>query len=173
MLAGEPEHCPAGDPYRQLRAGREEVGDEWGGINHMLEVVEDQQTPSFGEECGDERRGRLVTRFGNPQRPRDGRSDEGIAVDWSQGHEPDAVREVTGDGLRSGDGEARLAHPTGARQRQQANVPLPQPIDDGGDLPLAPDEGRQGNRQMGWQAIGRPGHDSASRQREKMSLCAC
>jgi hypothetical protein len=45
LLSGEVQRFPARHQHLDLRAGGEQPGDVWRGLDHLLEVVEQQQQP--------------------------------------------------------------------------------------------------------------------------------
>jgi hypothetical protein len=45
MLAMQVERCPARHQNLQRWARREEITDDWRGLNHVLEVVQNQEDP--------------------------------------------------------------------------------------------------------------------------------
>ena len=148
MLAGDPQHRPAGGEHRQSRTRLQQRDQVRRGIREVLQVVEHQQplpvaqVVSHGLLGGEGDIGADAHGVGDG-----GRSDGGIA-DRRQRDEPD--RDAAGaDVLRDPQGEARLADTSGSDQREQARR---RPADQAGarvEIARSPNEGRHRSGQRG------------------------
>jgi hypothetical protein len=127
---------------------REQVGQQGRGLDHMLEVVDQEQQPPVLETC----RQRLVQRSPLPlphaQCLRDGGQDEAGVGDGGERDEPDAARErvelVEGDG----DAQARLADAAGTGEGEQADVGAQQQVARGRLLVRPSDQRRERRGQV-------------------------
>ena len=121
-------------------------GHNGAGRDQVLAVVEDQQPARLAELGAEAFKGRALR--GKRQTERGGgrrRHQRGIAQ-ARQLHQPDAIVARAQPRRRSLDSEAGLARPAGAGQREQAIA-----VKQTGDLPqlpVAPDEARQRDRQV-------------------------
>src|SRR4051794_34642131 len=112
VLAGKVQRLPAGDQRLQPGKSREQVAEPRRGVEHLLEVVEDQQQPPV--------RHLLDDRVAGPDRARDRRQHElGIAQALQRDPEH-AVRRVGGEVRRQLNGEPRLPGSARAGQRYES-----------------------------------------------------
>jgi hypothetical protein len=149
MLAfrGDPEPHPARDQDLHPRTDREEVRDERGGIDHVLEVVEHEQEVSLPQHSRHPLEQRRVARPAHAERRDDGRGHERGVDDRAEGNEDDAVGEGVAHGRRGSQGEPRLADPTGASQGQESDIVPLQQVAGRGHLVLPPHQRRHRHRQ--------------------------
>ena len=149
LLAGQAQGRPAGRQHRQAGARREQVGD--GGSRRrqqVLHVVQHQQeTPAPQVRAQDVERG-AAGRLAQPQRPRDGRREQGRVGQRGEGDEPDAVGVPGRHRPGNLQGQAGLPHAPRSGQGQQARARTQEQLPDSGHLALPPDEARQGGRQV-------------------------
>src|SRR4051812_9340918 len=76
----------------------------------------------------------------DPERAGNDDADQGGTIDRRQWHEDDVVAELLGQLSRGLDGQARLANPARAGQREEPHLGLAQETEDGGKLLLPPDQ---------------------------------
>ena len=157
LLAVDAQRGPAGDEDPQARRAGEHLGQHRGRVDHLLEVVEDEQHPAFAQRLGDAVDHGPVRLVGHADRARDGRRDQLPFPDRLQRDEPDPVGEVVGGGGRDLQRQTRLADATRPGERQQPR-PAQQP-ERLLELVASSDEGRQLGRQ-----IVRPGVDRMERR---------
>ena len=81
LFAGEAQPRPAGRQYRQRRADGKEIGDQWRGVDHLLEVVQHEQNPPSAQEGAQPLHDRRLAAFDHAERPRDRRPDLGGIAD--------------------------------------------------------------------------------------------
>ena len=153
LLAAHAKRRLAGhEDAAQWRRGRQ-LGHLRRGVEHVLEVVEDQQHPPLPHEFpqADRRRDALLR---HAQRAGDRRRHPGRIGDPLEPHEEHPVREVLEHRVARGERQPRLAGAARAGEREQAYVGPQQPLAHGGDLALAADQrgGRSG--QGGWALVG-------------------
>ena len=140
-----------------VRGGAQQVGDDRGRGDDLLEVVEDEQEALVAQPVGERFLDRATAALGDAERTRDARCDEHRIADRLERHEEDAVREVVRRPRRELERQPRLAGPARPGQRQQ-----PGPRQQPGrrlELRVAPDE----RRQLGRQVV-RPGVERAERR---------
>ena len=119
LLAPQPQPGPAGDEDRQAGRGGEQLGDDRGGLEHVLEVVEHQQQPPLPQVVDHGVAQRPLALLPHPQRRRDGRGHEGRVGQRRQVDEPDPVGEGVEQLGRRLQRQARLADAARPGQRQQ------------------------------------------------------
>ncbi len=119
LLAGDPQRGPARDDDRQPGRRAQQVGDDRGTRDHLLEVVEHEQGRPLPEVLLHPLDGRAL-RGEQADRGRDRRGDELGVGDRGQRHEPRAVRKALDAVARQRQREPRLAGAAGAREREQA-----------------------------------------------------
>ena len=112
------------------------------GVDDLLEVVDDEQQPA-ALEVRDEALLEVALAVEEPERPRDRADHVRRVPDRLERHEDDAVRELVGHRRSDRVGEARLPDPSGAGDREQADVVPAQKRLGLGDALLAPDQRRQ------------------------------
>ena len=141
VLAGHAQRGAARDD--EARSGRDsdDLGDARGGVDDVLEVVQDEQHRALGKE----RRQRLDrgSRCAVEQadRPGDQRLDVGRVLDRRERHEPRPVGVLGLDRAGRLGGDARLADAARAGDGHEPGVVEQRP--ERLDLVVAPDEGRQ------------------------------
>ena len=119
LLAVDAQGGPAGDEDPQARRASEHLGQHRGRVDHLLEVVEDEQHPAFAQRLGNAVDHGPVRLVGHADRARNGRRDQLPFPDRFQRDEPDAVGEVVGGGGRDLQRQTRLADATRPGERQQ------------------------------------------------------
>ena len=77
----------------------------------------------------------------------DGGDDQSGIADRGKAAKTDPIREVRCDPLSDREGEASLARPTRARQREEPDCGFIEERTNGSDLCLSPDEWREGQRE--------------------------
>jgi hypothetical protein len=126
LLAGDPQRGATGGEDLQCRAGGEEGGDAGGGLDHLLDVVEEKQELT-GLERRRHRRGQWpVSAFAHAERLGDRRRHQRRVADGGEVDEDGAVGEGRGDVVGDRQGEAGFADPAGAGQGQQGDGLLQQ-----------------------------------------------
>ena len=134
----------------------------------LLEVVQHQQQLLVPQVVPDDLAQRPAAGLPHVQRAGDGRGDEVRIArrrERLQGHEADAVLEVVEQVGRHGEGQARLAHPAGAGQRQQARLGPQQEAPDRRHLALPADERRRLLREAVPNAVRRSRRPGIDRER--------
>ena len=122
VLAGHVEHDPARHERLQLGRGREQLGDEWAGVGHPFEVVEQQQQSAIAKSALERLDDRATGLLVHLERSEDLGGDQLRVDDRSEVDEEDSVAKV-GDQLPGAlERKARLAGSAGAGQGQQASV---------------------------------------------------
>ena len=157
LLAVDAQRSPAGDEDPQARRAGEHLGQHRGRVDHLLEVVEDEQHLAVAQRLGDAVDHGPVRLVGHADRSSDGRRDQLPFTDRLQRDEPDPVGEVVGGGRRNLQGQPRLADAARPGERQQAR-PAQEP-ERLLELVASSDERRQLGRQ-----IVRPGVDRMERR---------
>ena len=102
VLHREAQGGPAGGEDRQAGAGGEEIGQQWGGIAELFEVVEDEQQAAMAEAIGQDRLDWSVGGDGDPEGEGDGAGDRGGVAGQCQVDPPDAVAEPGRFGVAAG-----------------------------------------------------------------------
>ena len=153
LLARDPQRRAAGDDQLELGGRSEELADERCGVDHLLEVVEDEQDPPAGDPLRQLFADRHPALLDEAEDRRDRRADQGRLTNRLEGHEVDAVGERLGDARRELQRQAGLARAARSGQGQQAR--LGQPGGRVGQLVLAADEGRDLGRQVVGPAVER------------------
>lgn len=112
----------AGHEDLEAGAGREKVSDQRGGLNHLLEVIEQEEHLPVAQITLEALKERLLCALHDAERPGDGGGDE-IGVRYGgQLDEEYAALELVHE-LRSRlQSEARLACSSRTRERQQPNL---------------------------------------------------
>ena len=121
-LARDPERGAARDEERQPGRGLEQLRDDRRRFDDLLEVVEHDERLAPGEALGEALTQRTLSALAHAQRLGDGRHQERFVADRVERDEERAVREVLGKGIRSLDGQARLAGAARAGQRDRTRV---------------------------------------------------
>ena len=75
-LTRDSEADPTGDQNRHVGTGAKELGNKWGGLDDLLEVVEQEQEPRDAHHRLQSLDERLVTRLAHRERLEDGRSQQ-------------------------------------------------------------------------------------------------
>jgi hypothetical protein len=136
VLRGDVERLATRDHELQVRARGKKRRQSLRGLDHVLEVVEEQKQAPVADVPGD-----VVV--ASTERLAGGREDERGFVDGRQRHPPHAVREVVGRVSDRLGGEPRLAGAAGTGESQQADVGTRDLAGDLVELPLAADERRR------------------------------
>ena len=114
----------------------------------VLEVVDEKQEPLLGKEVAQALAERNGAALPQPERLRDRRQHERGIGDRRERDEEHALREVLDELGGSLQPEPGLARPSRPGERQQTHILPPQPLDDPGDLALAPDQRGRLDRQV-------------------------
>jgi hypothetical protein len=109
--------------YDQCRTGPQHVGDERGGTEEMLEVIEDESHLTEADRRHQRRGRRLLFWFPGAEGAGDRAGDQlrGILCgpdDVGQLDPGNAIRVVPRDGLSRGDSQTRLANAARSGQRE-------------------------------------------------------
>ena len=107
------------DDQLQLARRPEELSDQRRGLDHLLEVVKDEQDLAGANPAGQAVADRDGAVLDESQGRGDRRSDEGRLANRFEGDEVDAVGEAFGDQRRELEGQAGLARPAWAGQGEQ------------------------------------------------------
>ena len=134
---------------RHARGSREEGGDVRCRADDLLQIVEDEQDLATHEIGAQRRVDRLAGLLPQAERLRDRRQHElGIAngrEEHGEGTVVEPLDELRGCLHR----ETRLSGPAGARQRQEACLPLAEPARDLRELALTADQPMRRHRKVG------------------------
>ena len=123
--------------------------DSWRRLDHLLDVVEDQQQVLSPQDCSQLLGQRPVAELGQVQRLGDRRQDELGIADRGQRDEDHPICEKALHANGNLLGEARLAHATRSGQRHQPNIISLQKVADRRDVSLAADQWRERNGERG------------------------
>ena len=142
LLARYVEGGSTRDDHLQLARRPEELSDQRRGLDHLLEIVEDEQDLAGADPAGQAVADRDGAVLDESQDRGDRRSDEGRLANRFEGDEVDAVGEALGDRRRELEGQAGLAGAARAGQGEQAGraqhraglLELGGPADERGDL---------------------------------------
>ena len=122
VFARQVERLAAGDKEFEARAAHDQGGEERRGGKEVLEVVHDQEQIAVlegeGEGVLDGKPGDVA----NAESLGDGRRDLGSIGDGGEGDEDDAVGEFGAEAGANLEGKPRLPGPTGAGQRDDADI---------------------------------------------------
>jgi hypothetical protein len=155
VLAAQPKRLPTRDQHRELRAGREEVGDHGRGRQDLLEVVEQQQDRSRPQVLLDGVHDRAVIDVPHAEDLRDGRRHERRVRDRGQLDQEHPMLEVVQEVGGDLEAQARLPRPARPRERHEPRAVLEQPADLG-QLAFPPQQrGRVGGEIVGASVEGR------------------
>jgi hypothetical protein len=121
-LSGDPEADAAGDQHRHVGTGAEEVGHVWGGLDDLLEVVEQEQEALVAQDRLQSLDQRRVTRLAHGERLDDGGSHQHRIADRGERNDRDTIGEVICHrGCRT-QREPGLADAAGTAQGHQRHV---------------------------------------------------
>jgi hypothetical protein len=140
VLGPHPQRRPAGRQNLHRRATVEEVGDPRRRRQHLLAVVEDDEALAGAEERGQGVVQESVAALADAQGLGDRRQHEVGVADPGEVDEDHPVGEAVGHGVGDRQGQAGLAHPAGADQRQEGDRLVQQPSAGGRRFPLATDQ---------------------------------
>ena len=180
VLAGDAEGRPARHQDRERGAGAEEIGDQGGRRQQVLEVVEDEQE-TLRTEVGDQPLAeRPLAGIRQVERLGDRRGDQAGVAERGQPDEPDPVREAAAQVAGHLEREAGLPHAAGSGERDEANVRPAQQIGDGRDVGGAADERGERRRQIRrraalhrWRAARGPRPPAAAANAARSSPSGC
>ena len=141
LLTADTERLPAGDEQIEIRAGGEQAGDIRGRLDHLLEIVQEEEHAPPGDVLGQAIPGAEHT-LGR-------RQDQVVIAQRRERHPPDAVRIATTESGRRLCRQACLASAARSRQGEQVDVVAGEEIDHPGQLPLAAQKRRGRDRQVG------------------------
>ena len=165
VLAREAEHHPAGGEDRQLLAIGEQIGNPRGGIDHLLQVIEDEQQMArlqIGDQLAIDRQRTLITQA---QPAGNSGQDQILIVYRGQIDEPGPVAELPGDLGSDLQGQAGLADAAWAGQRHERYVVAEEESRTAATSCVRPTNGVRGN---GSSAVGRyPGQGGRGRGQTK------
>ena len=155
MLAVQVQHNPAADEDLQPRPGRQQLGQQRRGLEHLLEVVDHQQELPVAQVRLQLLQGRPVAPLGDVERRGERRGHQRRVAHGGQGDEGRAVGERRLEGARHRQRQARLADAAGPPQGDEPDARALQQLADGGGLALAADQRGQRRRQA--RRAARPG----------------
>ncbi len=145
-LARDPQQGAAGDEDREARAGEEQVVQEGGGVEDLLEVVDDQEQARVAQRGFE----RLDRRAGSRFDHADGLSEGGrhrLGRHGCGDRRPgDLIVERRGARDRYVQGEPGFANPARADQGDEAGMVLRQQLRHGGDVAVSPNHGSERER---------------------------
>ena len=157
VLSGEVEGGPAGDKQAQARTGGEQGSELRCPLDHLLEVVQQQQQVPlaqsglhllfWGECCN----------FPQAKCLGNGRHDAVGVADRGQRHEAGAIGKAGTQDACDLQSQARFAHAPGAGEGEQAHLWMREQLTDHPHLLFATDQGREWHREAGqpWCRAGR------------------
>jgi hypothetical protein len=134
VLALDVQDGAARDDDGEARAAPEELGHQRGGIGQLLEVVEDHERAAVAEEVPDHLEPpRVAAGAGGAadaeaERPHHGGRDQGRVLDRRERDEEGPSGEALAEAAGGLYGEPGLAHASGPRERDQADVLVRQPL---------------------------------------------
>ena len=174
-LGPQPEHRAAGGQDRQLRAAGQQLAQVGRDLDHLLQVVQDQQPGAVAERLGQRLCRRARPRQVGARRPADGGQDQPGIGDRVQRHEHGARAEPVPQPLAYRHRQPGLADPARPGQRHQPHPGLPEQIGHLADGPLPPEQQCRAHRQPR-QARGRPAatapRPGPGRQRQRTARSA-
>jgi hypothetical protein len=143
------EWSAAGHDHLHARPRRQELPDDRSGIEHLLEVVQDQQRRLVAKEpCHDLSRW-LATNVPQPQLAGDRLDDQMRVGDRRQVDEPDTVVEFVDDARPELDGQACLPNTGRTGEREESDVGAYQLSASRRQIALAADDWVRLRRQVG------------------------
>jgi hypothetical protein len=122
VLGRETEPHAACDEGLQQGTGRQELGDQGRGLDHLLEVVEHQQGALVAEDRYQPVKQRLVSRLPYPKRLRNGRQHQARVTDRSKFNGGEAIWEAIGQLVGDAQRKAGLADPAWTSEGQERNI---------------------------------------------------
>ena len=146
-LGPQPEHRTAGGQDRQLRAAGQQLAQVGRDLDHLLQVVQDQQPGAVAERLGQRLCRRARPRQVGARRPADGGQHQPGIGDRLQRHEHGARAEPAPQQLAYRHREPGLADPARPGQRHQPHPGLPEQIGHLADRPLPPEQRCRAHRQ--------------------------
>ncbi len=141
LLAGHAQRLAAGDDETQVRALREQADQLGRDVDHLLDVVEQQQHAAVADVAG-----QVV---GEAQHVRRLAEHQAGVAHRGERHPVDPAPVLVGDGCDRLQPEPGLAGPAGAGEREQPDVVAPQQVEDLGELGVPADERRGRHGQVG------------------------
>ena len=88
------QHCLAGDHDFDIGAASEQIGQQWGGVDHSLERIEHEQQPSCADGCSEISIERLLPGLANPERLGDRRRNQTGIADSGERDDANAVGKI-------------------------------------------------------------------------------
>ena len=155
-LGPQPQHRAAGGQDHHPRAAGQQLAQAGGGLDHLLQVVQDQQPRAITERLGQRLHRRARPGQVGPRHPADGGRDQPRVGDGLQWHEHRARAEPVLQPLAHRHRQPGLADPTRPGQRHQprpGTLHQPSHLPDG---PLPPQQRRRAHRQRARPAGARP-----------------
>ncbi len=147
LLLVQAQHRAAGDQQLEPR-GLEQAGDGGGGVNHLLEAVQEEQDLLPGQVVAQPIGQSTARRLVQAQRLGDrGEHERGVAH-GGEGDEDDAVGEGVAQGAGDFDGQAGLADAAGAGAGDERDLGTAQQRLQRGDFVGPADQGLMGERQV-------------------------
>ena len=122
LLARDAEHRAAADQHAQSRASREQLAGDRRRLDHLFEVVEDEQGALLTEVINQRVDWPAAAGRRDRKRLRNRGRHKLRIVDRAEGHEVDAVGELVKDIGCNLQAEARFAGTTRSGQREQAGL---------------------------------------------------
>ncbi len=156
VLLAQPEPGPT--RHQHLRVGQcgQQRRDQWGGRDHLLEVVEHDEVVATGAGECEQVDQRPVSQVAHPEPSSDRREHIAILAHLLEGDERHPVERITRE-ARDLEGQAGLADPTGAHERDEpAAVILAEPREQRRHLRVPSDDTgrRQRERHHGRGVVG-------------------
>ncbi|HZS95010.1 MAG TPA: hypothetical protein VFA78_09450 [Chloroflexota bacterium] len=137
-LAAEVESLAAGHKHGEPGTRREEVGQDGGGGEEMLDVVQEQKGATLAQHVLDDLAQRQTACFPQAEGGRDGRHDMAGVPHRRQRHYADSAGVRRGGETRRAEGKAGFSDTAGAGERQWTCIAALQEVDDGRFLAFAP-----------------------------------
>ena len=100
----EAKSSPARDQDPDVGSSTEQIGHEWGGVDDVFEIVQNEEQPPLAQKClkaGDQW---LIARIAHAEDVSDGWCDQAGMRDWRKTDEADAIREIRGKPVGDGKG---------------------------------------------------------------------
>lgn len=147
VLAGEAQHRPARDQHLQRGAGLQQIADEGGRVEHVLESIQDEQRLAVLQVQHELLDRRPLAGVGDTEGPRNPRRDECGIVDPPERDETHVVGEFIPRFAGDLDREAGLPDAARSGEREEPHIRVTEQLAGPRDIVLAPEERRAFQRQ--------------------------
>jgi hypothetical protein len=125
-LAGNAQSHPAGDQHHKLRACLQQEGDERSSVDHVFEVVQQQQSAVCAEGGRHSLLELIAASFPQSQNASDCWDDELRSGDRGERNNDDATREIARDMTRRSQRQPGFSRSSRPGKRQETHRRIPQ-----------------------------------------------